>query len=71
MTKNVGTLDRMARAILGLVLLYLAFFSGLPPFDAALFGLGTTLVGLVMLATSTLRICPIYSLFGFKTCGDC
>ena len=30
---NVGTIDRMLRAVLGVVLLYLAFASGLPIFD--------------------------------------
>lgn len=30
MTANVGTIDRTFRAALGLVLLWFAFFSGLP-----------------------------------------
>ena len=71
MTPNVGTIDRIARALLGLVLLYLAFFSVLPLFDAALFKYGAVVIGLVMLATSAMKLCPLYSLFGFKTCGDC
>ena len=36
MTVNVGTIDRIARALLGLVLLYLAFLSGLPLFEGGL-----------------------------------
>lgn len=68
MTKNVGTLDRMARAILGLVLLYLAFLSGLPLFDGGLFKYGAAVVGAVMLVVAAVRICPLYSLIGIKTC---
>ena len=68
MTTNVGTLDRIMRAVLGLVLLYLAFLSGVPAFDGALLKYGAALVGAVMLVVSATRICPIYTIFGFKTC---
>jgi hypothetical protein len=68
MTKNVGTLDRAARAILGLVLLYLAFASGLPLFEGALFKYGAAVIGAVMLLVAAVRICPLYSLIGIKTC---
>lgn len=68
MTKNVGTLDRAARAILGLVLLYLAFASGLPLFDGALVKYGAAVIGAVMLVVAAVRICPLYSLVGIKTC---
>jgi len=71
MTTNVGTADRIFRAALGVVLLYLAFFSGLPVFAAPLFQYGAAAVGVIMLATSTLKMCPIYSILGFKTCKDC
>lgn len=71
MTTNVGTIDRIMRAALGAVLLYLAFFSGLPFFAALLFKYGAALIGIVMLATSTLKMCPIYSILGLKTCKDC
>jgi hypothetical protein len=68
MTTNVGTLDRALRAILGLVLLFLAFASGLPLFDSALFKYGAAAIGIVMLVVATVRICPLYSIFGIKTC---
>ena len=73
MTTNVGTIDRILRAALGVVLLYLAFFSGLPLFAAPLapFKYGAAVIGVVMLATSTLKLCPLYSIFGIKTCKDC
>ena len=68
MTPNVGTVDRLLRALLGLVLLYLAFASGLPLFAAPLFKYGAAVIGVVMLVVAALRVCPIYSIFGIKTC---
>jgi hypothetical protein len=40
-------------------------------FAAPLFKYGAAVVGIVMLATSMLKMCPIYSLLGLKTCKDC
>ena len=71
MTPNVGTIDRILRAALGVLLLYLAFFSGLPLFAAPLFQYGAAAIGVVMLATAALRICPLYSILGVKTCREC
>lgn len=68
MTINVGTIDRILRAALGAVLLYLAFWSGLPAFDAGTLKYGAALVGVVMLVVAAVRMCPIYSIFGIKTC---
>ena len=68
MTHNVGSVDRILRAALGIALLFLAFFSGFPAFAAPLAKYGAAVIGLVMLATSALRVCPLYSIFGIKTC---
>ena len=68
MTINVGTTDRILRAALGAALLFLAFFSGLPAFDAGVLKYGAAIVGVVMLVVAAVRMCPIYSIFGIKTC---
>ena len=68
MTTNVGTLDRALRTALGIGLLYLAFLSGLPAFDGALLKYGAAIVGVVMIVVAASRVCPIYSIFGIKTC---
>ncbi|MDU9005570.1 YgaP family membrane protein [Sedimentitalea todarodis] len=68
MSINVGTLDRVLRAALGAGLLYLAFLSGLPAFDGAILKYGAAIVGIVMLVVAVTRVCPIYSIFGLKTC---
>ncbi len=68
MTVNVGSIDRIARALLGAALLYLAFASGLPLFDGVFVKYGAAIVGLVMIVVAVTRVCPIYSIFGLKTC---
>ncbi|MCR9127147.1 MAG: DUF2892 domain-containing protein [Rhodobacteraceae bacterium] len=68
MTANVGTLDRVLRAALGLALLALAVFGGFPALDTALVKTGLIVVGIVMLVVAATRVCPVYSVFGFKTC---
>lgn len=71
MSTNVGTIDRIFRGTLGIVLIYLAFFSGISFFDATLYRYGAAVIGVIMLVTSTLKLCPIYSLLGLKTCNQC
>lgn len=61
MDRNVGTVDRVLRIIAGLVLLSLLFIlEG----NARWFGL----IGLVPLLTASLSWCPLYTLFGIRTC---
>ncbi|MBS9718959.1 DUF2892 domain-containing protein [Pseudohalocynthiibacter aestuariivivens] len=68
MSKNVGGLDRGLRALIGVVLLGLALFSNITLFESGLMKWGAIIVGLVMLATSAMRVCPLYLIFGIKTC---
>lgn len=58
MTANVGTLDRMLRAVAGLALLALAVFGG--------YWWGW--IGVVPLVTAFAGFCPAYRLFGLRTC---
>ena len=62
MTTNVGTIDRILRALLGGG--YCIWRSS----AACLFKLGASVIGVVMLSTAALRICPLYSIVGIKTC---
>jgi len=64
MRKNVGNTDRYARFLLGIGLMVLPFISSIEFFQEAL---GTTIalaVGLVLVVTASLRVCPLYSLLG-------
>lgn len=69
MTANVGTIDRIFRAVLGVVLLWFAFFSGLPFADSPVLKYGAAILGVVMLIVAVVRVCPVYSIFGLKTCA--
>ncbi|PKB19430.1 Protein of unknown function (DUF2892) [Novosphingobium kunmingense] len=57
---NVGTVDRIARIALGLVLIALVFVGPRTPWGW---------LGLIPLATGLLRTCPLYSLLGIDSCG--
>lgn len=71
MSINVGTIDRILRAALGVALLYLAFASGLAFFETDVAKYAAAAVGVVMLLVAVVRICPIYSMLGLKSCTDC
>ncbi len=68
MTQNVGSIDRLARLGLGLVLLFLAFFSGLPLFESTVATAIAAIAGVVMIVVAATRVCPVYSIFGIRTC---
>jgi amino acid transporter len=67
MNKNVGSLDRGIRLIVGIVLLGLAFFSGMSIFAAGAGKVIAIIVGLVMIGTALMNFCPMYSLLGIRT----
>ncbi|MFA5941098.1 MAG: DUF2892 domain-containing protein [Sinimarinibacterium sp.] len=59
MKTNVGSVDRIARAMVGVALIAWAVMGG--PVWAW--------IGVVPLATAVFRFCPAYTLFGFSTCA--
>lgn len=59
-TQNVGTIDRAARAVIGLFLIALAVFGE---------GMVWGWIGIVPLATAAVSFCPAYRLIGVNTCG--
>ena len=60
--KNVGSIDRILRIVVGVVVLSLFFIYP----DAS--WRYWTLIGVVPLLTGLLSTCPLYSLFGMSTC---
>jgi hypothetical protein len=60
MSRNVGTLERVLRVVLGLVILGLYGATEAPLKYV-------TLLGLIPLGTGLLGSCPIYTLFGYST----
>lgn len=67
MQRNVGTIDRALRAIVGVALLLVFFLA--PPANVYMY-YGALVVGIVMLATAALGWCPPYMIFGIKTCAS-
>lgn len=65
---NVGTPDRIARLIVGAVLVLLPVLSGLPLFASPAVFWAAIVVGAVLVATAVFRFCPIYTVLGLSTC---
>ena len=57
--KNVGTVDKVIRIILGMVLLALVFVGPQTPWGW---------IGIIPLATGLIGFCPLYSVLGINTC---
>lgn len=58
MKTNVGTINRAARIVIGLVLIVLALTGVIGAWGW---------IGLLPLATGVFRVCPAYSLLGINT----
>ena len=65
MQKNVGSIDRAIRALVGIALLAVYLLDGI---QGAL-GIVVLVAGIVMLGTAAIGWCPPYSLLGINTCG--
>ncbi|WP_372746842.1 DUF2892 domain-containing protein [Lutibacter sp.] len=64
MKANMGTTDKFVRVLIGIliaVLYYLDVISGM----TAIIILG---FGIILLFTSLINFCPLYTLFGINTC---
>jgi len=61
MKENLGCIDKIIRTVLGTVLVVWAVMGG-PVWAWA---------GVILLATAVINFCPLYAIFGFKTCKKC
>lgn len=59
MKMNVGSIDRLVRAVIGLGLITLVFVGPRTPWGW---------IGLVLLGTAFVGWCPLYRLIGLSTC---
>jgi hypothetical protein len=64
MNKNVGTIDRVLRVIVGLVLIAYAIPLGMPQTGWNWVGW----IGVVPILTAFVGVCPLYSMLGMSTC---
>lgn len=59
MTRNEGSIDRILRIVVGIVLIALVFVGPKTPWGW---------IGIVPLLTGLVGMCPLYSLLGINTC---
>ncbi len=59
MKKNVGTIDRVIRAVVGLVIFAIGIY----------FKSWWAVVGIIPIATAVVGWCPPYALLGVNTCS--
>ena len=64
MKKNMGGIDRLVRAVIGIALIYYAM-SNLPGSDVWMVPAG--IVGFIVLLTAIFGFCPVYKLFGMNS----
>lgn len=64
---NVGTPDRIARIVVGAVMVLLPFFSGLFLFTNPVWHWASIIVGAVLILTAIVRFCPLYAIFGLSS----
>ncbi len=60
MIRNIGTIDRVLRIVVGVVLIGLVFYGPETPWGW---------IGLVPLLTGLVSRCPAYRLLGIRTCS--
>lgn len=59
MKVNMGTIDRIARIVIGVALIALTLMGTIGVWGW---------IGVVLVATAALGNCPLYSVLGFSTC---
>ena len=64
MKSNVGGVERPIRIIVGILLIGIGAFAGLPPI-----GMGLLVVaGTIALITGAIGFCPLWTMFHINTC---
>jgi Inner membrane protein YgaP-like, transmembrane domain len=63
MNKNVGTIDRVVRAVIGVAAVIGAFSVGL----TSVWGIVLAVVAVIALVTAIVGFCPLYRLLGIST----
>lgn len=64
MKHNMGTVDRVLRAVVGITFAYLIFTGKVTGLLAVVLGI----FGVMLILTSAIGYCPPYSLLGISTC---
>jgi len=65
-TPNEGTVDRIVRAVVGVVLIWAGLWP-LAGLQAAVLGIIVALIGLILVITAITGFCLVYRLLGIST----
>ncbi|WP_421760871.1 YgaP family membrane protein [Devosia sp.] len=65
--QNVGTPDRIARLVIGALLILAPLVTGWALFTNPLLMWGSLIIGVVLIATALFSFCPIYAALGLST----
>jgi hypothetical protein len=63
MKKNMGTIDRIARVLIAILIAYLFFTKQV----TGTLGIVLIILAVIFVATSLISFCPLYYPFGIKT----
>ena len=64
MKKNMGSIDKAVRIVLALIIAFL-YYNGT---IAGTLGIVLIVLAVVFVITSFISFCPLYTIFGIKTC---
>ena len=64
MKKNMGSTDKLIRLLVAIILIALYYTNVLKD----TLGIVSLIVALVLTITSLISFCPLYAIFGIKTC---
>lgn len=67
MANNVGSIDRILRLVLGIVVAAAPFVVEFPANFAHIARIGLPIVGAILVLTALIRFCPLYRLLGLST----
>jgi fatty acid desaturase len=65
MKKNMGSVDRVVRILIAIVVTVL-YFTGV---ISGVLGIALLVIAGVFVLTSLVNFCPLYRIFGIKTCA--
>ncbi|MCR9137543.1 MAG: DUF2892 domain-containing protein [Alphaproteobacteria bacterium] len=68
MTANLGSFDRLLRLVIGIILLVAPFLATGAFAGNTVLTYGAIAIGAILVVTALFRFCPIYRVFGWKTC---
>jgi hypothetical protein len=66
MKKNMGSVDKIIRVVIASIIVILYFMG----FLTGTLGIVLIILAAVFVLTSLISICPLYSIFGLKTCPN-